>query len=347
MPTCRLGAEMLSLSAMVVSGDWWNGALAGKLLIALFAPLTSLALYAAGCRFATQAAGIVAAIVYLTTPWVLSVSCNGLVEGAFAFYLFAALYAVLLWNQQTRKTDSASSPGWAGISLLILAGLMAGGAAATKYPAVLYVIVPLSALIAAVAFTRSRQFRPNGRAGRVRALGSAGLPAGCDGWLRALVRQERRADGQPRLSFALSDVWRRNAHRRRRRAVATGASAAELPAGRFCRANCGCPDRQRLAQPTLDSTGRVGLGRARRASVGAVIGRLPGVRVPGLVAADTSDRSVPGSGVAPGGTVGRHRRHLERHASLAAHAAGIVRRGVDLQLAATLRRDSGRQPLSA
>ena len=33
-----LGTEMLSLLAMVVAGDWWVGALAGKTVIAMFAP---------------------------------------------------------------------------------------------------------------------------------------------------------------------------------------------------------------------------------------------------------------------------------------------------------------------
>ena len=35
-----LGTEMLSLLGMVVSGDWWLGALAGKTLIASYAILT-------------------------------------------------------------------------------------------------------------------------------------------------------------------------------------------------------------------------------------------------------------------------------------------------------------------
>jgi len=42
---------MLSLAAMVLAGDWWLGALAGKTVIAAFAPLTALGLLAAGRRF--------------------------------------------------------------------------------------------------------------------------------------------------------------------------------------------------------------------------------------------------------------------------------------------------------
>src|SRR5262249_47333630 len=58
-----LGTEMLSLAGMIVCGDWWLGALVGKTLIALYAPLASLALLAAGRRFASPTAGIVAALV--------------------------------------------------------------------------------------------------------------------------------------------------------------------------------------------------------------------------------------------------------------------------------------------
>jgi len=136
-----LGAEMLALAAMVVSGDWWTGALAGKVLIALFAPLTALLLYAAGCRFASRTAGIVAALVYLSIPWVAIVSPHGLIEGAFAFYLFAALDGVLIWQDD-------SAPGTSRRGALGIAGFLAGGAVSTKYPALVYCAVPLTAYVA-------------------------------------------------------------------------------------------------------------------------------------------------------------------------------------------------------
>src|SRR5206468_625790 len=112
-------------------------ALVGKTLIGLFAPLTALALLAAGRRFVTPAAGIVAALVYLSTPWIALVSTQGLVEGGFAFYLFLALYGVLLW----REKKSASDPS---TPILALAGFLAGAAVSCKYPAVLFCVLPLT-----------------------------------------------------------------------------------------------------------------------------------------------------------------------------------------------------------
>ena len=154
-----MGTEMLSLLAMTLSGDWWLGSLVGKTIIALFAPLAALGLLAAGRRFFSPTAGIVAAVVYLATPWVPNVSTTGLVEGASAFYLLLAVYAMLLWQEGTGdrgqgageknakcKTaeDRASSALAPHASLLLLAGYLAGGAVATKYPAALFVFLPLA-----------------------------------------------------------------------------------------------------------------------------------------------------------------------------------------------------------
>ena len=66
-----LGTEMLSLLAMVLAGDWWWGALAGKTVIAAFTPLCALATVAAGRRFYSTGAGVVAALVYISIPWIV------------------------------------------------------------------------------------------------------------------------------------------------------------------------------------------------------------------------------------------------------------------------------------
>lgn len=133
-----MGTEMLSLLAMALSGDWWQGALAGKTVIALFAPLTALGLLAAGRRFFSPTVGLLAALVYLSIPWVAYVSTAGLVEGAAACYLLLAVYAVLLW-----RDPQAASTG-----RLLLAGYLAGSAVATKYPAALFVLAPLTIWVA-------------------------------------------------------------------------------------------------------------------------------------------------------------------------------------------------------
>lgn len=170
-----LAAETLGLPAMAVTGDWWIGTLVGKTLIAAFAPLVAVALWSAGKRFFTPEAGTVAAVCAVSTPWIARVSNLGLNEGAVGFFGGLALYAAALSirhsqappgsagkcrpspipeNEQERADPAAgTSPpkrpsklAPAG-RLILLAGLMAGWAAACKYPALLFVVGPLLGLL--------------------------------------------------------------------------------------------------------------------------------------------------------------------------------------------------------
>ncbi len=144
-----MGTEILSLPAMAAAGDWWLGALAGKTLIALFAPLTALALFAAGRRFFSTTAGVVAAVLYVSMPWVVQVSMLGLVDAAVGCYLVLALYALLLHARGQDQERQAAGRAWSEAeSRLLLAGYLAGAAVATKYPAALFVAVPLTAAVA-------------------------------------------------------------------------------------------------------------------------------------------------------------------------------------------------------
>lgn len=156
-----LGAEMHALVAMIFMPgpvDWWYGALAGKAVIASLTLLTALALYLAGRRFLSPLAGVFAALLYLSIPWVFHVSTIGLIEGAYAFYFFLAVYCVLVWEEYRSQTEPRTNGENRGgdrqpleDSLmqrvldprLILAGFFAGAAAACKYPAVVFVIIPL------------------------------------------------------------------------------------------------------------------------------------------------------------------------------------------------------------
>ena len=139
-----LGAEMLATLSMALTPDqwgWWWGALSGKILMAGFSPLAALLLFAAGRRLVSVEAGVVACLVYVSTGWIAHVSVNGLNEGVFAFYLLAAFYATKLWLD-VRRDDRSGRWG-----LLVLAGLMAGSAAACKYTAIVFVVVPLTAVV--------------------------------------------------------------------------------------------------------------------------------------------------------------------------------------------------------
>ena len=224
-----LGTEMLSLLAMVLSGDWWLGALAGKTVTALMAPLTALGLLAAGRRFFSAPAGAAAALLYLSTPWIVRISTAGLIDGAAGCYLLLAVYAMLLWARgrgnaagrvgqaraSGRSPTSPASSRWGcgrqgGLdppyvhamllgdrttSRLILAGFLAGSAAAVKYPGLLFVVLPLAAwsLLAALrsqpgvvaAANEAGPVSPGGHAGCVVAAANEASPvspgghAGC------------------------------------------------------------------------------------------------------------------------------------------------------------------------
>ena len=128
-----LGAEMQALLAMtLMPGEqgWFYGALAGKVVIASYSWLTAAGLFAAGRRMASAWAGGVAAAVYLAHPWVVHVSISGLNDGALAANVFLSAYA--LWLSRSSK----ASP--------LLAGFLAGAAAACKYPGLAFAVAPLA-----------------------------------------------------------------------------------------------------------------------------------------------------------------------------------------------------------
>jgi hypothetical protein len=138
-----LGAEMHVVLGMIMTAawaDWWWGALVGKTVMASFAPLTALGLFAVLRRYVCTLAAGVAAVVYLSTPWVVYVSITGLNEGAVGCYALMAVAAMLIWQ----RPIGPDKPG-SGTGILFLAGLFAGSAAACKYPALLFVVVPLAA----------------------------------------------------------------------------------------------------------------------------------------------------------------------------------------------------------
>lgn len=125
-----LGVEMHPLAGAWLLQDLpdgvFTGLLAGKLIVALFAPLTALLLLAAGNRFFARGAGLASAVVFLLHPWTAHVALSGLNDVAYGFYALAAVY--LLVNGAT------------------LSGYFAGAAAACKYPGAVFVAVPLCLL---------------------------------------------------------------------------------------------------------------------------------------------------------------------------------------------------------
>jgi hypothetical protein len=141
-------SEMLSLAAMVVRGDWRDGAICGKVLLGSFQFLTAVAVYAVGRRWFSQTAGLLATIVYLTTPWTFRISIIAYAEGAAGFYLMAASMVYLLVPVCEDRSR------W---RLIGLSGFLAGSAMAAKYPGVLSVVIPVGLiLLVTVIRTRTR-----------------------------------------------------------------------------------------------------------------------------------------------------------------------------------------------
>jgi hypothetical protein len=144
------GVEMLHLMAMEVMGDWWWGGLAGQLLVALFAPAAAVMIAAATGLCGGRRAGWLAAVVYLSTPWVYRLAVIAYVEGPLCFYHAALIWAALrFWDARELPRDR----WW------LLMGLLAGGAMACKYPALISAVIPFGVLCLASSF-RARAARP-------------------------------------------------------------------------------------------------------------------------------------------------------------------------------------------
>ena len=145
--------EMLSLLGMVVCNNWFVGALAGKLVLMTFAPLTALGAYAAGRRWFGSLAGWLAALVLLSAPWTYRISIIAYAEGGLSFYLMATTLAVGIWMEKSdwQKTRPAFS------SRVLLIGLLAGSSMATKYPGLVSVVFPAAVVVFGVIILQRGQ----------------------------------------------------------------------------------------------------------------------------------------------------------------------------------------------
>jgi 4-amino-4-deoxy-L-arabinose transferase-like glycosyltransferase len=152
--------EMLVLSGMVLYGDWNWGALAGQATIAGFAPLVAIGLYATARRWFSAQAGWLAALIWLTTPWVYRISIIAYAEGGLAYYLFAAFAIALriVWPEESASQTTAGDqprPAIQPVALYGVCGFLAGSAMACKYTGLISVIIPVGLLVASVTACRS------------------------------------------------------------------------------------------------------------------------------------------------------------------------------------------------
>ncbi len=163
--------EMFHLLGMELSSDWYLGALAGKLVLMMFAPLTGLAVFAAADRLFDRRAAWAAMLIHLSTPWTYRISIIAYAEGGLTFFLMATTLAVIIRvqsqqpaqepteNEQT--TGNGSQSNMAG-RLTGLIGLLAGSAMACKYPGLLSVVFP-AALVLLLLEWKSQQAPPLAR----------------------------------------------------------------------------------------------------------------------------------------------------------------------------------------
>ena len=131
-------SEMLLLAGMVVMGDWWSGALCGQLVLACFQLLSAGCVFAMARRWVSSEAGWLAMLIYLTTPWTLRISLIAYAEGAIAFYMTASAMLALLIRQ--RGSGTSGGP-------VLLCGVLAGSAMASKYTGLISAVIPALALL--------------------------------------------------------------------------------------------------------------------------------------------------------------------------------------------------------
>jgi hypothetical protein len=158
--------EMFHLLGMELSSDWYLGALAGKLVLMTFAPLTGLAVFAAADRLFDRRAAWAAILIYLSTPWTYRVSIIAYAEGGLTFFLMATVLAVLVRVQSDAEEPSDAGSTSADTSaadtrstgrLTLLIGLLAGSAMACKYPGLLSVVFPAAAVLLLLEWKTPRE----------------------------------------------------------------------------------------------------------------------------------------------------------------------------------------------
>ncbi|NIA20819.1 MAG: hypothetical protein GWP05_02360 [Anaerolineaceae bacterium] len=146
-----MGAEMLYLLGMSVAGSVGEGAALGKLLAGSCTVWAALVLVSVGRRLFSLRAGLVAAALYLTVPWVFRVSVIGYVEGVQSFYTAAVVLALVgLWQ--------AGRAGKAATAYALLAGVMVGMTLSIKMTNLAFVL-PAATIVCLLAVVRQRAGR--------------------------------------------------------------------------------------------------------------------------------------------------------------------------------------------
>ena len=122
------------------ASSWWR----------FTAPAAAIFIAGTAQRAGGPRAGWLSAVIYLSTPWIYRLAVIAYVEGPLCFYHAALVWAVFRgWSDR----GMARGPLWG------LIGLLAGGAMACKYPALISAVIPFG-LLGLVECRRIRSFRP-------------------------------------------------------------------------------------------------------------------------------------------------------------------------------------------
>ncbi len=139
-----LGAEMHSLAAMTLLGtyDGWLGAMVGKSISASFALITAVLIGMWLKRRYGSGVGLTAAAIWLASPGIAHVSTLGLIDGVLASYVIATALAACEAYRAARANQHATG-------IWFVASIMAGAAAACKYPGLIFAVAPLAVIFVA------------------------------------------------------------------------------------------------------------------------------------------------------------------------------------------------------
>ncbi|MFP6586118.1 MAG: hypothetical protein VB814_00640 [Pirellulaceae bacterium] len=141
-----LASELILIPPMALGSgaeSWYSGALIGKTMMSFYVFFAALAVMAIARKFGHQRSGWAAAILVVSCPWIGYVATTGLNEVALGCFIVTSVLAIL--NAQTSQNP---------LRHVLLAGVFAGSAAATKYTGVVFAILPLLVWTLWVAKTR-------------------------------------------------------------------------------------------------------------------------------------------------------------------------------------------------
>ncbi|MBN2582972.1 MAG: glycosyltransferase family 39 protein [Planctomycetes bacterium] len=146
-----MAVEMLYFAGISWVNDVALGAMVGKILAASCTVWAALALVCVGRRLFTLRAGLIAAVFYLTVPWVLRVSILGFVEGVQSFYVAAALLCtVVLWQ----RGDEEAGQDRRSIGPALLLGVIVGMTLGIKLTSAVFILPPILVLCFSALATR-------------------------------------------------------------------------------------------------------------------------------------------------------------------------------------------------